>query len=152
MVLFNRSWYNRAGVERVMGFCTHAQYEDFMTSVVDLEALLIRSGITIVKYYLDIDRERTKKTAESSPGQSFETMENEPDRRAARRRSGTTTAKPATRCSHGRIRYCRRGSWSAPATSARRGSTSSATFSTRLKYPDADETTFDAEPQYRLRV
>jgi polyphosphate kinase 2 len=61
MVLFNRSWYNRAGVERVMGFCTDAQYEDFMVSVVDLEALLIRSGITIVKYYLDIGRKEQKK-------------------------------------------------------------------------------------------
>ncbi len=61
MVLFNRSWYNRAGVERVMGFCTDDQYEEFMTAVVDLEALLIRSGITIVKYYLDIDRKEQKK-------------------------------------------------------------------------------------------
>jgi polyphosphate kinase len=61
MVLFNRSWYNRAGVERVMGFCTDAQYEDFMSAVVDLEALLIRSGITIVKYFLDIDRDEQKK-------------------------------------------------------------------------------------------
>jgi len=61
MVLFNRSWYNRAGVERVMGFCTDAEYEDFMTAVVDLEALLIRSGITIVKYWLDIDRSEQKK-------------------------------------------------------------------------------------------
>jgi polyphosphate kinase 2 len=61
LVLFNRSWYNRAGVERVMGFCSDAEYEDFMTAVVDLEALLIRSGITIVKYYLDIDRDEQKK-------------------------------------------------------------------------------------------
>ena len=61
MVLFNRSWYNRAGVERVMGFCTDAEYEDFMTAVVDLEALLIRSGITIVKYYLDIGKDEQKK-------------------------------------------------------------------------------------------
>jgi polyphosphate kinase 2 len=60
MVLFNRSWYNRAGVERVMGFCTDAEYEDFMTAVVDLEALLIRSGITIVKYYLDIGKDEQK--------------------------------------------------------------------------------------------
>jgi polyphosphate kinase 2 len=56
LVLFNRSWYNRAGVEHVMGFCTDAEYEEFMPAVVDLEALLIRSGITIVKYYLDISK------------------------------------------------------------------------------------------------
>ncbi|HTJ62364.1 MAG TPA: polyphosphate kinase 2 [Alphaproteobacteria bacterium] len=61
LVLFNRSWYNRAGVERVMGFCTDAEYEEFMPAVVDLEALLIRSGITIVKYYLDIGKAEQKR-------------------------------------------------------------------------------------------
>ncbi|MDB5394373.1 MAG: UDP-galactose-lipid carrier transferase [Rhodospirillales bacterium] len=61
LVLYNRSWYNRAGVEHVMGFCSDAQYEEFMTTVVDLEALLIRSSITIVKYYLDISRDEQKK-------------------------------------------------------------------------------------------
>jgi len=61
LVLFNRSWYNRAGVERVMGFCTDDEYEAFMPSVVDLEALLIRSGITVVKYYLEISRDEQKK-------------------------------------------------------------------------------------------
>ncbi len=70
MVLFNRSWYNRAGVERVMGFCTDDQYEDFMTSVVDLEAQLIRSGITLIKYYLDIsqgEQKRRLKARRESP-------------------------------------------------------------------------------------
>ena len=57
MVLFNRSWYNRAGVERVMGFCSDREYMDFMGSVVPLERMLVHSGIQIIKYYLDIDRE-----------------------------------------------------------------------------------------------
>ncbi|MFC7049813.1 polyphosphate kinase 2 [Emcibacter nanhaiensis] len=61
MVLMNRSWYNRAGVERVMGFCTDAEYEDFMTSVVTFEQMLVRSGIQIIKYYLDISRKEQKK-------------------------------------------------------------------------------------------
>ena len=61
LVLFNRSWYNRAGVEHLMGFCTDAQYEEFMTAVVDLEALLSSSGIAVVKYYLDIGRDEQKK-------------------------------------------------------------------------------------------
>ncbi|MGE0229100.1 MAG: polyphosphate kinase 2 [Dehalococcoidia bacterium] len=56
LVLFNRSWYNRAGVERVMGFCTDDQYEEFMTSVLDFEHMLIRSGIRLFKYYLDISK------------------------------------------------------------------------------------------------
>ena len=56
-VLFNRSWYNRAGVEPVMGFCTHQEYEDFMNTVNTFEALLVGSGIKLFKYYLDISRE-----------------------------------------------------------------------------------------------
>lgn len=60
MVLFNRSWYNRAGVERVMGYCTDAQYETFMDTVSDFENLLLRSGINLLKYYLDISRNEQK--------------------------------------------------------------------------------------------
>jgi polyphosphate kinase 2 len=56
LVLFNRSWYNRAGVERVMGFCTDAEYEEFMGSVLEFEHMLIRSGIKLLKYYLDISK------------------------------------------------------------------------------------------------
>jgi len=57
IVLFNRSWYNRAGVERVMGFCTEAQAEDFLDVVGTFEQLLVRSGILLFKYYLDISKE-----------------------------------------------------------------------------------------------
>ncbi len=60
MVLFNRSWYNRAGVERVMGFCTDEEYEEFMVSVPLFEQLLVRSGIKIFQYYLDISKEEQK--------------------------------------------------------------------------------------------
>ncbi|WP_370152309.1 polyphosphate kinase 2 [Ferrovibrio sp.] len=60
-VLFNRSWYNRAGVERVMGFCTDAEYEAFMGAVPVFEELLVRSGIRLVKYYLDIHRREQEK-------------------------------------------------------------------------------------------
>ena len=55
-VLFNRSWYNRAGVERVMNFCTKNQYNNFMGTVNDFESILVRSGITLMKYYLDISK------------------------------------------------------------------------------------------------
>ena len=54
MVLFDRSWYNRAGVERVMGFCTDDQYNEFMTTVNGFEAALVRSGTILIKYWLDI--------------------------------------------------------------------------------------------------
>ena len=54
MVLFDRSWYNRAGVERVMGFCTDAEYEEFFRSVPEFEKMLIRSGIILLKYWFSI--------------------------------------------------------------------------------------------------
>ncbi len=60
LVLFNRSWYNRAGVERVMGFCTEAEYQEFMGSVSDFEHMLVRSGIKLLKYYLDISKPEQK--------------------------------------------------------------------------------------------
>ena len=61
LVLFNRSWYNRAGVERVMGFCTEDEYQEFMSSVSDFEHMLVRSGIKLLKYYLDISKPEQKK-------------------------------------------------------------------------------------------
>jgi polyphosphate kinase len=55
-ILFNRSWYNRASVERVMGFCTESEYESFLQDVLPFEHMLIGAGIQIVKYYLDISK------------------------------------------------------------------------------------------------
>ena len=60
-VVFNRSWYNRAGVERVMGFCSKKDVEIFFESVVDFEKMLVRSGLEIRKYYLDIARDEQRK-------------------------------------------------------------------------------------------
>lgn len=57
MVLFDRSWYNRAGVERVMGFCTDEEYEEFFRSVPEFEKMLVRSGIRLVKYWFSITDE-----------------------------------------------------------------------------------------------
>lgn len=56
-VLFDRSWYNRAGVERVMGFCTEAQLANFLREVPDFEALLVRDGMHFFKFYLTIGQE-----------------------------------------------------------------------------------------------
>jgi len=56
IVLFNRSWYNRAGVEPVMKFCTPAEHEDFLEAAPRFERLLVRSGTVLLKYYLDITR------------------------------------------------------------------------------------------------
>ncbi|WP_198969288.1 polyphosphate kinase 2 [Xylophilus sp. ASV27] len=57
IVLFDRSWYNRAGVERVMGFCTDAEYEEFFRTVPDFERMLMRSGIVLLKYWFSITDE-----------------------------------------------------------------------------------------------
>ncbi|MDQ5905580.1 MAG: polyphosphate kinase [Pseudomonadota bacterium] len=54
MVLFDRSWYNRAGVERVMGFCSDDEYEEFFRTVPEFEKMLIRSGIILIKYWFSI--------------------------------------------------------------------------------------------------
>jgi polyphosphate kinase 2 len=54
IVLFDRSWYNRAGVERVMGFCTDAEYEEFFHTVPEFERMLVRSGIVLLKYWFSI--------------------------------------------------------------------------------------------------
>lgn len=63
-VLFNRSWYNRAGVEKVMGFCTKAQHAEFMHSVGPFEEMLVNSGIKLLKYYLDISKPEQKERLE----------------------------------------------------------------------------------------
>ena len=57
MVLFDRSWYNRAGVERVMGFCTDAEYEEFFHSAPEFERMLARAGIVLIKYWFSITDE-----------------------------------------------------------------------------------------------
>jgi polyphosphate kinase len=57
IVLFDRSWYNRAGVERVMGFCTEDEYEEFFRSVPEFERMLVRSGIILIKYWFSITDE-----------------------------------------------------------------------------------------------
>ena len=54
IVLFDRSWYNRAGVERVMGFCNDDQYEEFFRSVPEFERMLVRSGVQVIKYWFSI--------------------------------------------------------------------------------------------------
>jgi len=60
-VLFNRSWYNRAGVEHVMGFCTHKEYKSFFTEVESFEKMLADADFIILKYYLDISKNEQAK-------------------------------------------------------------------------------------------
>ena len=65
MVVFDRSWYNRAGVERVLGFCTEAEYWEFLRSVPEFERMLVRSGIQVVKYWFSVSHDvQTKRFRE----------------------------------------------------------------------------------------
>ncbi len=61
IVLFDRSWYNRAGVEHVMGFCTDEEYDDFMRTCPQFERMLVRSGIVLVKYWLSVSDEEQER-------------------------------------------------------------------------------------------
>jgi len=68
MVFFDRSWYNRAGVERVMGFCSSLQYLEFMRQVPDLERMLVRSGIKVFKYWFSVTHEEQMRRFQSRSG------------------------------------------------------------------------------------
>ena len=61
MVLFDRSWYNRAGVERVMGFCTDEEYQEFMRTAPEFERMLVRSGISLIKYWFSVSDEEQER-------------------------------------------------------------------------------------------
>ena len=74
MVLFDRSWYNRAGVERVMGFCTEEEYQEFMRSTPRFEGMLQRSGLILIKYWLSVsddEQERRFKARIDDPSKQW---------------------------------------------------------------------------------
>ena len=73
MVLFDRSWYNRAGVERVMGFCTDEEYERFLTQCPTFEQMLVNSGMILIKYWFSISDEEQERR--------FQKRSNDPKRR-----------------------------------------------------------------------
>jgi len=68
MVLFDRSWYNRAGVERVMGFCTEGEYQEFLRSTPEFERMLVRSGVQIVKYWFSVSDAEQERRFQSRLG------------------------------------------------------------------------------------
>jgi len=61
MVIFDRSWYNRAGVEHVMGFCSESEYQEFLRSCPEFERMLVRSGIILIKYWFSVSDEEQEK-------------------------------------------------------------------------------------------
>ena len=61
MVLFDRSWYNRAGVERVMGFCTPEEHAEFLRSCPEFERMLVRSGVQLIKYWFSVTQDEQRR-------------------------------------------------------------------------------------------
>jgi len=65
IVLFDRSWYNRGGVEKVMGFCTEEQHEEWLRATPTFERMLVRSGVYLVKYWFSVDQAEQRKRFEA---------------------------------------------------------------------------------------
>jgi polyphosphate kinase len=103
--LFNRSWYNRAGVERVMGFCTRAQYEEFMETVPAFEQMLVRSGIRLLKYYLDISRKEQRRRLKQSKRDPLTQWKSSPvDAKALNRWKDNSRARnEMLKCTHSAV-------------------------------------------------
>nr|WP_256360972.1 hypothetical protein [Methylomonas koyamae] len=115
LVLFNRSWYNRAGVERVMGFCSDNEYHEFIETVSHYEQLLVRSGIKLLKYYLDISKGEQKKRLAQRQQDPLKQWKISLSTRK-RKSTGKPTARRATSCSPELTIYRRRGPSSKPTT------------------------------------
>ncbi len=98
MVIFDRSWYNRAGVEKVMGYCTEEQYQEFLRSCPEFERMLVRSGIQLIKYWFSVSNEEQERR--------FQRRIQDPTKRwklspmdLESRRTGSSIPKPKMRCS-----------------------------------------------------
>jgi polyphosphate kinase 2 (PPK2 family) len=117
IVIFDRSWYNRAGVERVMGFCTEEQARGFLKVVPMFEHLMIDSRIILLKYWLEVSAEEQTRRLESRIGDGRKTWKLSPmDVKSYD--NGTTTRGRATRCSPRRTARGRPGTSRARKTSA----------------------------------
>ena len=79
-VIFNRSWYNRAGVERVMGFCTNEEYEEFMHSCPRFERIIQRSGIILIKYWLSVSDDEQERRFQARLDNPLKRWKLSPDR------------------------------------------------------------------------
>jgi polyphosphate kinase 2 (PPK2 family) len=122
LVIFNRSWYNRAGVEPVMGFCTPREHEDFLRDAPTFERMLEEAQIKLVKLWLDISKKEQAERLDARRRSATST--------ARRRSAGRPTPRPATSCCCAPPPPWRPGGACTPTTRKRRGSTSSATCCT----------------------
>ena len=96
IVLFDRSWYNRAGVERVMGFCNGKEYLEFMRQVPELERMFVRSGIVLFKYWFSVTREEQRRRFEARENDLLKQWKLSPvDRESIHKWNEYTEAKEA---------------------------------------------------------
>lgn len=98
IVFFNRSWYNRSGVEKVMGFCIKKQYKEFMEEVGSFEQMLTHSNIRFFKYYLDISKKEQKKRLEARKTDPLKQWKLSPIDAKAQKK-GIPTRRQEMRCS-----------------------------------------------------
>jgi len=110
MVLFDRSWYNRAGVEKVMGYCADEEYREFLRSCPEFERMLIRSGITLIKYWFSVSDEEQERRFQARIDDPTKRWKLSPMDLESRRR-WWSTRRPRTRCSPTRTSSSRRGGW-----------------------------------------
>ncbi len=127
VVIFDRSWYNRAGVERVMGFCTEDQAKRFLNVVPNVEKAIIDSGVILLKYWLEVSPEEQTKRLEERIDDGRKIWKLSTMDLKSYTPLGRLLATHATTCSWQPIRRGRRGTWRVRTTSGGRGSTSSAT-------------------------
>ena len=121
IVVFDRSWYNRAGVERVMGFCTDDEYREFLRSCPEFERMLVRSGIILLKYWFsvsDAEQERRFQRRAHGPAAALEAQRHGPQ---VARAAGSSSRARRTRCSSTPTSRRRPGTRSRPTTSCARG-------------------------------
>ena len=96
IVLFDRSWYNRAGVERVMGFCNAREYLEFMRQAPELERMFVRSGIVLFKYWFSVTKEEQRRRFEAREGDALKRWKLSPvDRQSLGKWEAYTDAKEA---------------------------------------------------------
>ncbi len=125
IVLFDRSWYNRAGVEHVMGFCTDEEYDEFFRTVPEFERMLVRSGIIVIKYWFSISDEEQEFRFNMRINDPLKQWKLSPMDIEARRRWEDYTKAKEVMLAQARTSPKRRGGSSKPTTSAARGLTPS---------------------------
>jgi polyphosphate kinase 2 (PPK2 family) len=116
IVLFDRSWYNRAGVERVMGYCTEAEAQAFLKQAPVFEKMLVDDGILLFKYWLTVDQAQQEERFRRAPGRPAQALEAVAVDLQARA-STPTTPQRARPCWRPRTRSTRPGRWSTSTTS-----------------------------------